>query len=293
VAASQQALALATATLETAKINVERQRALADKGLTSKRQLELTELEETKALTEVERAKVAVSAARSEELAFSADRGKVGNDATASIDDARASRSSAEAEVASASAELARIEVRLARQSTQAVVAPRDGTVFRIIANGQSGEILKAGDPLLVIVPETSERAVEVLLSGNDVPLVREGASARVQFEGWPALQFSGWPSVALGTFAGRVAFVDSTDDGAGNFRALVVPADGAPWPSGIYLRQGVRTHAWVQLGRVRLGYELWRQFNGFPPSLPKEPDTGGGKGGKGDTGDAKKGGAK
>ena len=116
VLASKQALALATATLETAKINVERQRALADKGLTSKRQFELTELEETKARTEVERAKVAISAAQSEELAFSSDKLKVGNDATASIDDARATRSSAEAEVASASAELARIEVRLARQ---------------------------------------------------------------------------------------------------------------------------------------------------------------------------------
>ena len=73
----------------------------------------------------------------------------------------------------------------------------------------------------------------------------------------------------------------------------LVVPSDGAPWPSSIYLRQGVRTHAWVQLGRVRLGYELWRQFNGFPPSLPKEPDGGAGKGGKGDMGDGMKGGAK
>ena len=155
-------------------------------------------------------------------------------------------------------------------------MAPREGTVFRIIANGQSGEILKAGDPLVVLVPVTAERAVEVLLSGNDVPLVREGASARIQFEGWPALQFSGWPSVALGTFGGRVAFVDSSDDGAGNFRALVVPDDGSHWPSGVYLRQGVRTHAWVQLGRVRLGYELWRQFNGFPASLPKEPGKGG-----------------
>jgi membrane fusion protein, adhesin transport system len=291
-ASAQQALALAMATLETAKINVERQRTLADKGLTSKRQLELTELDETKARTEVERAKVAVEAARSEEVAFSSDRLKVGNDATASIDDARATRSSAEAEVASASAELARIEVRLARQSTQAVVAPREGTIFRIIANGQSGEILKAGDPLMVLVPETTERAVEVWLTGNDMPLVREGASARIQFEGWPALQFSGWPSVATGTFGGRVAFVDSSDDGAGNFRALVVPEAPGAWPAGIYLRQGVRTHAWVQLGRVRLGYELWRQFNGFPPSLPKEPDAGG-KSDRADKGDGKKGGGK
>lgn len=273
VIASEQALALAEATLSTAKLNIERQKSLAEQGLTSKRQLELTELEATRAQTEVERAKVALSGARSEEAALTSDRTKVGNDASASINDARASQSAAEAEVANASAELARIEVRLARQSAQSVAAPRDGTIFRIVANGHAGEIVKAGDVLAVLVPDTRDRAVELWVSGNDMPLVREGAHARIQFEGWPALQFSGWPSVAVGTFGGRVDFVDAHDNGAGQFRVLVVPEQGATWPAAIYLRQGVRTQGWVQLGRVRLGYELWRQFNGFPPSLPKEPD--------------------
>lgn len=275
VSAAEQALALANATLATARINIERQRALADQGLTSKRQLELTELEETRARTEVERAKVALAAAQSEEVALGSDRQKVGNDASASINDARASLSSAEAEVANAAAELARIEVRLARQSAQSVTAPRDGTIFRIIANGHAGEIVKAGDILAVLVPDTRDRAVELWISGNDMPLVHEGAKARIQFEGWPALQFSGWPSVAVGTFAGKISFVDATDNGAGQFRVLVVPDDGTTWPAAVYLRQGVRTQGWVQLGRVRLGYELWRQFNGFPPSLPKEPEAG------------------
>lgn len=273
VIASEQALALANATLNTAKLNVERQKSLAEQGLTSKRQLELTELEETRAQTEVERAKVTLAAAKSEEVALSSDRSKVANDGTASLNDARASQSAAEAEVANASAELARIEVRLARQSAQSVTAPRDGTVFRIVANGHAGEIVKAGDVLAVLVPDTTDRAVELWISGNDIPLVREGATARIQFEGWPAVQFSGWPSVAVGTFAGRVDFVDAHDDGAGRFRVLVVPERGTTWPAAIYLRQGVRTQGWVQLGRVRLGYELWRQFNGFPPSLPKEPE--------------------
>jgi membrane fusion protein, adhesin transport system len=272
VAASDQALSLATAALHTATLNLDRQRSLAEQGLASKRTRELAELEETRARTEVERAKVALSAARSEEVALTTDRLKAGDDATASINDARGSRSSAESDVASASAELARIEVRLARQSSQSVVAPRDGTVFRIVANGQAGEVVKAGDILAVLVPDTTERAVELWISGNDMPLVHEGAQVRVQFEGWPALQFSGWPSVAVGTFGGRIAFVDSTDDGAGLFRVVVVPEQGVRWPAPIYLRQGVRAQGWVQLGRVRLGYELWRQFNGFPPSLPKEP---------------------
>jgi hypothetical protein len=193
--------------------------------------------------------------------------------------------SAAEAEVASASAELARIEVRMARQAAQSVVAPREGVVFRIVTNGQVGEIVKTGDVLAVIVPDTTERAVELWVSGNDLPLVRPGARARLQFEGWPALQFSGWPAVAVGTFPGRVSVVDASDNGNGQFRVLVVPDVPSGWPSPEYLRQGVRVEGWVQLGRVRLGYELWRQFNGFPPSLPREPSAegavAGGKGGK------------
>ena len=38
-------------------------------------------------------------------------------------------------------------------------------------------------------------------------------------------MQFAGWPSVAVGTFGGRVAFVDPADDGGGDFRVLVVGA--------------------------------------------------------------------
>jgi membrane fusion protein, adhesin transport system len=282
VTASEQAAAFAEASLRTAKANIDRQRALAQEGLTSKRQLELTELEETRAQTEVERARVTLAAARSEQLALTSDRLKVGNDGLASIDDARGSQLAAEAEVANASAELARIEVRFARQAAQSLIAPRDGTIFRVVANGQAGQVVKAGDVVAVLVPDTVDRAVELWLSGNDIPLVHEGAHVRVQFEGWPAVQFSGWPSVAVGTFAGRVSFVDATDNGNGQFRVLVVPDAGATWPAPIYLRQGVRTHGWVQLGRVRLGYELWRQFNGFPPSLPQEPASkGGDKGGE------------
>jgi hypothetical protein len=190
------------------------------------------------------------------------------------MNDARANQAAAEAEAASASAELSRMEVRLTRQSSQSIIAPRDGFILRIVANGQAGEMVKAGDVLAVLVPDTSDRAAEVWISGNDMPLLKEGDRVRVQFEGWPALQFSGWPSIAVGTFAAKVSVVDATDDGMGSFRILVVPERPSDWPSPQYLRQGVRIHAWVLLGRVRLGYELWRQFNGFPPSLPVAPDA-------------------
>ena len=100
------------------------------------------------------------------------------------------------------------------------------------------------------------------------------GRHVRLQFEGWPAVQFAGWPSVAVGTFGGVVTLVDSSDfNGMGKFRILVVPdpADQS-WPEGRFLRQGVRAKGWVLLDQVRLGYELWRRVNGFPPVLDKDP---------------------
>lgn len=280
VRAAAQQLAAAEAAHRTATLNHERQESLAGQGLSSTRTLELATLELVRTRTEVDRARAALSAARGEESALAADQLRIGTDGEAAIDDARAARAAAQAEMASGSAELARLEVRLARQTTQTVTAPRAGTVLRIVG-GQGGEMVKSGDPLLVLVPDTDARAVELLVDGNDAPLLAEGRRVRLQFEGWPAVQFSGWPSVAVGTFGGRVALIDATDNGYGKFRVVVVPDGEEPWPAGRYLRQGVRANGWVLLNRVRLGYELWRQFNGFPPTVaPQEPRAAGGYGG-------------
>lgn len=170
-------------------------------------------------------------------------------------------------EVSSASAELARIETRLARQASQSIVAPRDGIVHRILAP-QGGVMVKAGQVLAVIVPETASRAVELTVSGNDAPLLSVGRRVRLQFEGWPAVQFAGWPSVAVGTFGGVIGVIDPGAGEDGTVRVIVFPENGQQWPDATYLRQGVRVIGWVLLDTVHLGWELWRQFNGFPPTL-------------------------
>lgn len=252
---------------ETARLNAERQRSLFEGGLTSKRAVELAELELVRTQTEVDRALNAVRAAESEERALAADLTKVRNDLTASIDDARASRAAVEADIANAMAELSRIEVRLARQGTQSVKAPRAGVILRVLAR-PGAEMVKAGEPLAIIVPDTTERAVEIWADGNDVPLITPGRPVRIQFEGWPAVQFAGWPQVSIGTFSGTVAFVDAAaDDGKGKFRVVIVPSE--PWPAPQYLRQGTRVNGWVFLNRVRLGYEVWRKLNDFPAVVP------------------------
>lgn len=264
--AAEQALTAAEATAQTAAVQVERMRKLFEDGLQSKRALELAELDVVKTRTDADRARAARDAARSEQTALAEDLGKVGNDAGASISDAQAARAAALAEVANAEAELSRLEVRLARQQTQAVTAPREGWVFRILAQ-QGGQFVKSGAPLAIFIPDTDERAVEMWVDGNDVNLIAEGERVRLQFEGWPAVQFSGWPSLATGTYGGRVALVDAADDGQGKFRIVVTPdAAEAAWPPGDKLRQGMRANGWVLLDVVPLGYEAWRQFNGFPP---------------------------
>jgi multidrug efflux pump subunit AcrA (membrane-fusion protein) len=166
-------------------------------------------------------------------------------------------------ELAQAKIKKINIDVALARQKTQNIKAEASGIIFRRLP-GQENVIVAKGDPIAQIVPETPSRAVELWINGNDIAFVRVNQFARLQFEGWPAVQFRGWPEVAIGTFGGRVSFIDATDNGSGNFRVVIVPTES--WPDFNYLRQGVRVHGWVRMGRVKLWYELWRQFNGFPP---------------------------
>ncbi len=270
VRAAEEAVDAAEAVHKTALLNLERQRKLFQEGLTSKRALEMAEMEEARAITDLNRAKAALSAAKSEVIALKSDQFKVSTDGLASIQDAKAALAAALAELANAKAELPRISARISRQHSQSVKAPRDGIIMRLIVS-QDGEMVKMGEPLAILIPETNERAVELWVDGNDVPLIIEGSEVRIQFQGWPVVQFSGWPDLSFGTFGGHVILVDATDSGTGKFRVLVKPDNNQNWPPGKYLRQGVRANGWIFLNRVSLGYEIWRRFNDFPPAIPVE----------------------
>ncbi len=268
IGAAQQSLEAAKAALTTARMQQERQSNLAKKGLTSTRNVELAELDYTQKVADVERATNSLNAAKSEKLSLDSELLRTDADAGSRIDEAWGAHASAESDVAKSRAEVTKVEVRLARQNTQRVMAPVDGKIFRVVAR-QNGELLKAGDQIAILVPNTTHDVVELWMDGNDVPLISEGRPVRLQFEGWPALQFAGWPSIAVGTFGGHVQLVDSTDNGAGKFRVLIKPdPNDEPWPTKTYLRQGVRANGWVLLNQVPLGFELWRQFNGFPPVI-------------------------
>jgi multidrug resistance efflux pump len=269
IEASEQALDASQAIYKTAQLNHNRQKGLFVQGLASQRSLEMAEMEEARAFTDLNRAKASVSAAKSELMAISSDQSKVSTDGSALVEDARAQYSSVMADLANAKAELPRISARLSRQHSQEVKAPRDGIIMRLMVS-QGSEMVKPGEQLAILIPDTDERATEIWVDGNDIPLITEGREVRIQFQGWPVIYFSGWPDLSYGTYGGHIVLVDTTDNGTGKFRIVVKPDIKKDWPSSLYLRQGVRAHAWIFLNKVSIGYEFWRRFNDFPPMIPQ-----------------------
>jgi multidrug resistance efflux pump len=291
--AEQQNLLELEAGLDQEEADYLRQKQLFEERIVSKLNYQIAERKLKESQAKVAKAKAFIEAAKEDVKGKQQERDAKEQKAQVDIDEAEAKLQKARGEIAKAESELSKaesnlnkaikelseMETKLSRQQSQIVTAPLDGYLLNLVPN-LGGALVKEGDPICAIVPDTEDRAVELWLLGNDIPLVQAGDHVRLQFEGWPAVQFSGWPSVAVGTFGGEVISVDQTDDGRGLFRCLVLPDEyDDPWPEERFLRQGVRANGWVLLKQVPLWYEMWRRFNGFP--LVVDTKEGGGKSSK------------
>jgi multidrug resistance efflux pump len=183
----------------------------------------------------------------------------------------RSDRAATLAEVSEGRSDVAKLKDKVGsltlRNSFYVIEAPQDGYVVRATRAGQ-GEIVKAGEPIVSIQPARPRKAVELYVKPMDVALLKPGRHVRVFFDGWPALQISGWPQVAVGTFGAQVAVIDQFPSADGRFRVLLVPdtTHDEDWPA--QLRLGTGAGGWAMLDNVTVGWELWRQLNGFPLSI-------------------------
>jgi multidrug resistance efflux pump len=210
--------------------------------------------------TELINVEVAITATRSEYLE--------------KISKAQSDLNNTQAEIFASQADLTKMEneyVNLSIRNEQyQLIAPQSGYVVRAMKAG-IGETIKEGESVVQIMPQSPEMAVEMYVNAMDVPLIEVNREVRIEFDGWPALQFSGWPNVSVGTFGGVVRVIDRVGSKQGKFRILVTPhPDQEPWPE--QLRMGSGTKGWVMLDDVPVWYEIWRQLNGFPPSLYDAP---------------------
>jgi multidrug resistance efflux pump len=266
---AEQRVAAAKIGAETSQLNYNRTKDLFEKKLESQRNLELATLSRDSTIAELRSAEAALK--------------RTSNDFDATIASTHASKGTALSEVATAERDLSVIDVQINQNLRQVVESPRDGIVLSVEAT--DGTYLRPGSLICVVIPETDSRFVEIMVDGNDMPLVhprkddQPGSLVRLAFEGWPAVQMIGWPQLAIGTFGGEVVFVDATDDGTGKFRVVVGPSNDSVdrgdgqglvtvgWPDkDRWLRQGARANGWIMLNEVPLWFELWRQINGFPP---------------------------
>lgn len=199
--------------------------------------------------------------------AIQADYAEKISKATSDLQATLADINETQAEIAKLKNEYSNVEIR---RTQYQVIAPQSGYVVKALKAG-IGETIKEGEPVATIMPDNPDLAVEMYIQAMDVPLVSPGRKVRIQFDGWPALQFSGWPSVSVGTFGGTVQVIDRVNNGTGKFRILVIPdPNDDPWPEQLRLGSGIK--GWVMLDNVALWYEIWRQLNGFPPSLYQQP---------------------
>lgn len=266
----------------TGELNLTRLRELFEKGLRSKRDLELAELEIVTVRTRMESMQAALDVARKAVQVARLDQERVSNDTSAQLNSLRASLAAVRETIAKTNSEVQKLALDISnvqqRSAQRLVRAPRAGKIVRVMKSGP-GETVKAGDELAVLAPSTQDHAVELYLTDYDAPLVAEGRPVRLNFAGWPAIQFVGWPSIAVGTFAGRIKVIDAIDDGKNRFRIIVTPDEELiragkeePWPPLDQLRPGAEVNGWVLLETVSLGFELWRQFNAFPPTVERGP---------------------
>ena len=279
--AAEQSVEAARQNTVTTELNLKRIKELHEQGLRSKRDLELAELDHTRALTDLERAQAGLEVAKRDQKMAALDQVKIGADTDAAMSSILAAMAAAQETIESTSSDIYKLDIDLQnvyhRFEQRKVFAPTAGRIVRLQRVG-AGETVDAGTVLAVIAPESQDLAAELTISDNDAPLIAVGRPVRLQFAGWPALQFSGWPSIAVGTFGGRVAVIDAIDDGRNNYRVIIKPdldaiAQGTdePWPEAKFLRPGAEVSGWIMLDTVSLGFELWRQFNAFPPTVKPE----------------------
>lgn len=151
------------------------------------------------------------------------------------------------------------------------ILAPQEGYITKAIKTG-IGQTIKEGEDIVTIMPASYDLAVELYVEPMDLPLLRTGEKVRFIFDGWPAFVFSGWPGASFGTYGGKVVAIDNFISENGKYRILVgQDPDDDPWPSG--LRVGAGAEGIALLNDVPIWYELWRQFNGFPPDFYNAKD--------------------
>ncbi len=212
--------------------------------------------------------------ARQELINYRIEKNSVVQEYVDKISKTEGDKYSSLANLATAEADIAKLQNVYAnydiRNKLYYIIAPQNGQVIKAKKAG-IGEFVKEGEMMVQIVPINTHYAVEMFVEPMDLPLVHVGEKVRFIFDGFPAIVFSGWPNSSYGTFCGKIAAVETNISSNGKFRVLVAEDSSnnqKPWPQNLKIGGGAKGIALLK--DVKVGYELWRNINGFPPEYYK-----------------------
>lgn len=257
---------------QIAKEQYERFQSLFEKGLKSQTELEQREVAYQSARSKQIESENKLLIARQELSNARTELSTISQDFRDKISKSESEKFSTMSVLYDTEAQVSKLQSQYAgynqRSGFYFITAPADGYVTRAIKTG-IGETLKEGEEVVTLMPANNDLAVEMMVKPIDYPLLSKGQKVRFVFDGWPAFVFSGWPGASSGTYGGVVVAIDNFTTANGEYRILVSPdPDDTPWPPGI--RVGAGAKGMALLNNVPIGYELWRQFNGFPPNYYK-----------------------
>ncbi len=255
-----------------AQKQVERGQELYAKSLIALNELERRQLKLQETTAKRMSSENKILSSRNELLNIQIELNNLSNEYGEKIAKARSDKFTAQSDLYDAQGNVAKLESQRSSYEVRAgfyyITSPRDCYIVKASATG-IGETVKEGEEIVSIAPIDVTIAAELYINPMDVPIVHPGSSVRLLFDGWPALAISGWEQANFGTFAGSVYSIDRFANAQSHYRVLV-QADTAKiekkWPN--ELRVGSGVNGVILLKEVPFWYELWRQFNGFPPEF-------------------------
>jgi HlyD family secretion protein len=133
--------------------------------------------------------------------------------------------------------------------------APQDGIVFQSTANTVGG-VIAAGDPVMMIVPESDNLTVEVKVDPKDIDQVQFGQTVVLRFS-----SFNVRSTPEINGTVSRIAADTSTDQRTGQSYYLVriaMPAQGLKRLGDVRLTPGMPVEAFIETGeRTMMSYLL------------------------------------
>jgi hemolysin D len=198
---------LARVTLQTAEVEFERARKLAQKQAVTDAELVEAETRHAEAQLKLEQARLPVDEGRLPVLQQALEL--VEREFAVECTDLDARRALKRSELAAARLELANLKWQCEQSELR---APSDGTVTSL--NVTVGDVVEPGQPLVAVAEQCGFR-IDVALTSQDVGLLREGMPVRVKLDAFDFQKY--------GCLTGRVVFIapDSEIDTAGDPRRV------------------------------------------------------------------------